>query len=160
MSPRRLLSTRACYERWCDGRVSIKVCGGDIWRTVAFNFLLQWLSYCRLTDKLESTSGGHLVQSPAQAGWSGAGFPGPCPGSFCRFPSTEAPLPLWVTCYLHNKKFLLSSTGMSYFKLRLLPVVLLQDATEKSLSVFFMPSFQQFQSQHKILVMIYLWLSS
>lgn len=41
--------------------------------------------------RLEGTSGGHLVQPPAQAGTPGAGCPGPCTGGFRRAPRRQTP---------------------------------------------------------------------
>ena len=48
--------------------------------------------------RLEGTSGGHLVQTPAWARPPRAGCPGPCPGSFQRSPRRETPQPLWSAC--------------------------------------------------------------
>lgn len=118
-----------------------------MWRRYLENcdvqFLLQWLSYHRFTDqlKLESTSEGHLVQSPAQAGdlkaiWSR--FPRAMSRQLLKiFKDWGSTASLGNTCHLHNKKFFLSSSGMSYFKLCLLSSYRMP--LKKSLSNLYFP---------------------
>ena len=53
----------------------------------------------RITEWLrwEGTSGGHLVQPPAQAGTPRASWRGPCPDDFWVFPKVETPQPPWAS---------------------------------------------------------------
>ena len=114
-----------------------------MWRRYLENcgiqFLLLWLSCRRLPDwlKLESTPGGHLVQSRAQTGRSGKVCQGHVQAIFADFQGLRLHCLLGNMHHLHNKKFLLSSSGLSYFKLCPLPVVLLQGGTEKSLCLLY-----------------------
>jgi len=71
---------------------------------------------------LEGTSGGHLVQHPAQIGPPKPGFPGPCPHGFGVSPSRETPQPPLATCASAHSKKVFSDVQMECLVFQFVPI--------------------------------------